>query len=154
MEMKQINDSQYFISNDGRLFREVAQYEDSNGYMVSHYYAEPNTRHRIKCKIHRLLAQHFISNPHDKPQVNHKDGNKKNNLLNNLEWVSVSENVQHAYDNNLIDKERKRLLNSDTIKIIQDTYVPYDSEFGIRALARKFKVSPSCIKYWTNKRGD
>lgn len=48
--------------------------------------------------IHRLVAQAFIPNPCGLPQVNHKDGNRANNLLSNLEWVSVSQNVQHGFD--------------------------------------------------------
>lgn len=48
--------------------------------------------------VHRLLAQHFIPNPDNKPTVNHIDGNKLNNDLSNLEWASYSENNQHAYD--------------------------------------------------------
>jgi hypothetical protein len=50
-------------------------------------------------KLHRLVAQAFIPNPEQKPTVNHKDLNKSNCGLNNLEWATMKENVHHAWDN-------------------------------------------------------
>lgn len=61
---------------------------------------------KVQKYLHRLLAEHFISNPLNLPQVNHKDGNKQNCALENLEWVSVRDNVIHAYKHNLIDHVR------------------------------------------------
>lgn len=57
--------------------------------------------------VHRLLATTYIPNPLNKPEVNHKDVNKLNNTLDNLEWVTHSENIKHAYKNKAIIKENQ-----------------------------------------------
>ena len=68
-------------------------------------------------KVHRLVAQAFLVNTYNKPHINNKDGNPINNVVDNLEWVTQKENVQHAYDNGL----RKCKKNSlDHNKIIKD----------------------------------
>lgn len=54
-----------------------------------------------KMHVHTVVAMTFIPNPENKAQVNHKDGNKLNNSINNLEWNTPSENVQHAFDTGL-----------------------------------------------------
>ncbi len=59
------------------------------------------------CSLARLVAQTFISNPDNKPYINHKDGNKLNNHVSNLEWVTPSENTKHAYDIGLMTVKQR-----------------------------------------------
>lgn len=64
--------------------------------------------------IHRLVAEHFIENPHGYPQVNHINGNKANNNAENLEWCTVSQNNLHAYRTGL---RKTKLTQLDVINI-------------------------------------
>lgn len=57
--------------------------------------------------IHRLVAINFIDNPYNKEQVNHKDGCKTNNCVDNLEWCTNLENQRHAIKNGLVNKEQR-----------------------------------------------
>lgn len=57
--------------------------------------------------IHRIVAEAFILNEHNKKEVNHKDGNPLNNHVNNLEWVTKAENMKHALDSGLYTTEKK-----------------------------------------------
>lgn len=72
----------------------LSQREDQKGYM--RVYLNDNGRTKF-VSVHRLVAIAFIENPENKPQVNHIDGNKKNNNATNLEWCTNSENQIHAY---------------------------------------------------------
>ena len=69
--------------------------DNGHGYLVVHLKANNN---RKVSYIHRLVAEHFIDNPENKPEVNHKDYNRHNNDVNNLEWVSRQENVNYSIE--------------------------------------------------------
>lgn len=78
--------------------RIASTYSRNGGYKFVELSKDGKAR---KYSVHRLVAKHFISNPENKPQVNHIDGNKANNRVDNLEWVTASENIKHAYENGL-----------------------------------------------------
>lgn len=65
---------------------------DKDGYVLI---VLSSDKKRLHTRVHRLVAKAFIPNPENKPQVNHIDGNKQNNYVNNLEWATSSENIQH-----------------------------------------------------------
>lgn len=70
--------------------------------------------------IHRLVAETFIENLSNKPQVNHKDGNKHNNTINNLEWVTASKNEKHAWKIGLkTDEHIKKIAQNNSKPILQ-----------------------------------
>jgi len=99
-----VANGRFAVYEDGTINEIVevpAKLHDSNGYC--RVYADGQGY-----LVHRLIAKAFIPNPDDKPQVNHKDGNKRNNSVANLEWATQSENTQHAYDNGLIPRGRPK----------------------------------------------
>ena len=102
---------------------------------------------------HRLVATAFIPNHENKPQINHKDGNKLNNHYSNLEWCTAQENTQHAYDNGLaksvIYKFTKRLEDSPQTKL-KNVDIPVIKQLRLDgwtydAIAKKFDVGLSSI---------
>lgn len=95
----------YEISNYGNIrkkikngYRYLKPFEDKDGYLKVCLCEKQNRIYRF---VHRLVAQSFIKNISNKPTVNHKDGNKQNNCVDNLEWATVKEQNNHALKNKL-----------------------------------------------------
>ena len=115
LEYKYINgyNNKYYITREGKVY--ISNYKNTGvdkemkPRIIAGYYAlgledpksTPNNRIQKIHKKHRLLAEYFIPNPENKPCINHKDGNKLNNSIDNLEWATISENTKHAYANKL-----------------------------------------------------
>lgn len=105
---------------------------------------------QLRTGAHRLVAIAFIPNPSNKETVNHIDGNKHNNYYKNLEWVSRSEQMVHAYKLGLKQRMQGELnynhsLTDDQIREIREIYKAHSKEYGMIALAKKYGVSEATI---------
>lgn len=110
---------QYKVSNAGKVMttktrRILSPAIDERGYeRVCLFKADRDRRY----KVHRLVAITFVPNPEGKQQVNHKDGNKRNNCVDNLEWVTNEENMRHSRENGL-HEGHQRFCNSKKKRVI------------------------------------
>jgi len=98
--------------------------------------------------VHRLVAIAFVPNPDNKPQVNHKNGIKSDNRSENLEWVSVSENHNHAFRTGLktgrkgMSHHNAKLTDSDVLEIRRLR----SSGVSRPAISRQFGVGCGCVR--------
>lgn len=143
-EKIELCEKNYYISNMGKIKSNnkiLKTHKSTGGYLYISVWKNKKVKH---VKLHRLVAQAFIPNPENKPFVNHIDGNKLNNCVDNLEWVTNKENISHAYKNGLMNKNKRK-----NIKINQ-----YDldgnfikSWYGFKDIEKNFKVSRSTIRF-------
>lgn len=91
------------------------------------------------CRLHRLVAAAFIQNPENKPEVNHKNGIKTDNRVENLEWTTKSENALHAYKNGLQSTIYKfRIKEIDFNQCRKINYLYKNLGYSIRKLSQEF----------------
>ena len=141
----------YEVSNFGRVRRlhkttppRILQPSlDKYGYLYVNLWHKCNSR---KCKVHRLVAVAFIPNPESKPEVNHRNGIKTDNHVENLEWATARENTRHAIDTGLLtfsqgeDHHNAKLTN-------EQAHFVRENPDGLTcaALAEMFGVTPATI---------
>ena len=122
----------YAVTEDGKVWsypKRVNSYEGS--WMIQHEYVNRKNRitphvqytvplskngKRTRCQVHRLVAQAYIPNPENKPQINHKDGNPLNNNIDNLEWVTQSENMRHAQESGMLNQFTEKSMANRSIQ--------------------------------------
>ena len=137
------------IFNTGKIFstktnRYLKQHYDSCGYRHVTLY-KGSKKNRITIKVHILVAKAFIinSDPLLKTEVNHKDCDKSNNTIFNLEWVSKKENIQHAIQKGGCNRTVLSPLVEAQVKLIPSLV---SLGFSIKLISRLYKVSMTTIR--------
>lgn len=138
----------YEVSNLGRV-----RSKSLNKIMKQHphkdgYYQITLSKNKVKqtVLVHRLVASLFCEGEEKSKEVNHKDCDKTNNSSKNLEWVTRSDNLKHAYKNKLIEKRGSRngrsILKEDDVKSIKDLY---NKGKTVTDLSKIYDISDSTI---------
>ena len=136
---KKQSEGKGFLHNGKKL----KPYKNKHGYLMVVLYGEK--KHRLT--IHRIVCQTFVENVENKKYVNHKNGIKEDNRAENLEWVTASENMKHAFDAKLhipykrkVGTESKRAkLNQKQVREIRN------SDLSSRKLGKIYDVCSSVI---------
>lgn len=141
-------DKAYYISSFGRIYSTKSKKLLKTPVGKRGY---PNCNIMINSKqklvtIHRLVANHFISNPDNKPQVNHIDGDKTNNNITNLEWVTSQENIMHARQTGLHVSDGDKSVNQLKDGIIIATYKSI-SEASRKTGINRGNINQCCLKH-------
>lgn len=142
----------YQISNFGR----VKSFQKTKAKILKSGADLHNYLRVVLCKdgekknrfVHVLVANAFLPNPNNLPQVDHIDTDKSNNHLSNLRWVTSAENIRYAFEKGLRKTGCEHFgakFTAEQVREIRRDCIPGDPERGFKAFARKFKVTPKII---------
>lgn len=137
--------SDYDITMDGQVINKhtgkaLKLQPNGKGYLRFGLHTENGRRMFF---VHRIVAEMYIPNPENKPQVNHIDGNKQNNNVNNLEWVTNIENRKHAIANDLHTMGEKCSWSKLTWRKVN--YIRNHPEISREVLAKRYNVTKGTI---------
>lgn len=143
----------YTVSDDGRVYslragKYLKPVVMESKYLYVHLCNGKKTKSR---RLHRVVAEAFIPNPNNLPQVNHIDGNKNNCSVRNLEWCSQEKNMKHAIEAGLFNPKGEnnpsaKLTESD-VRNIREEYSKGDKSCSFKALSKKYGVTDVAIRY-------
>ena len=144
--MKQILGTKYIVNEDGSVIgtfgRVLKPKIAKTGYQEISIYIDGKPKTWL---VHRLVATCYIPNPMNKPFVNHKDGVKTNNCVENLEWVTHQENMEHAKNNRLVWQGEDNA--NSTITDEQAEEICKLLEYGLRNIdiRKQFNISKTIV---------
>lgn len=146
-------ENEYTVNHDGVIVSAVRHgtlggimkpFLTSYGYMRVALTKNRKTKFMF---IHKIVAHSFILNPYNKPFINHKNGIKTDNRIENLEWCTASENSQHAYDNGLRSAHPKKGESNHNAKLKEIQVLKIrESKLSQSALSKKYGVSKGVIQ--------
>ena len=139
-------DDKYSVTDDGRVYSYKGKRKELTGKVTKSGYREVLINHkgsRLYLYVNRLVETNYIQNPEGKRTVNHKDGDKLNNHVSNLEWLSDSENLIHARDKGMLKYSKIDMETAEKIRLDSGT---------CRELAIKYNLSKSQINYIKNSK--
>lgn len=125
----------------------IYQRTDRDGYKIVSFRKNSNIKY---FKVHRLVAQIFIKNKDNKPEVNHADGDKSNNSVSNLEWVTRKENVLHASKNNLLKTGSNCSWATPILQFSKEGVFIREWDY-IKQAADELSLNKSCISATCSK---
>lgn len=148
----------YQISNFGRIKSIKYEYDKilktnltNSGYLELTLHKNKKLKHKT---IHRLVAIHFVDNPENKKEVNHKDGNKLNNYAYNLEWNTPLENTKHSIETGLCKKNGEyNPMNKLTETEVMEIKNKYKTKkYTQENLANEYNISRTNISLIINNK--
>ena len=149
-EWIRIEKSNYFVSSLGNVKNIVGKESELKLTLTVYKYLVVNILGKSQ-RVHRLVATAFIPNPENKLQVNHINGIKTDNRVENLEWTTAKENIRHAYDNKLKINKKGVECNFSKLTDIQVLDIR-NSKLSQAKLAKEYNVNQSAISLIKNRK--